>query len=189
MDNDDLPMRKKTDYLDLASVCVSFGAFIFKDQEYTQHRDLSMGSPLSVVMASLYMETLEEDKLRHMMERGCEWFYYVNDVLVVLLEGSNVDNKLRMINSVDENIQFTVELEVDHKLPFFDTKIHRRIKEGRFSVYKKLTNKEDFIHYLSKQSARTRSGVVIDFYLRVIRICSEEILEEEMVYITSTFRR
>ncbi|XP_076030421.1 uncharacterized protein LOC143018721 [Oratosquilla oratoria] len=75
-----------------------------------------------------------------------------------------------MLNEVDESLQFIVELEVDHKLPFLDTMIHRATKEVRFSVYRKPTSKDDFIHYLPRHSARIKSGVIIEFYLRAIRI-------------------
>ena len=115
-------------------------------------------------MASLFMEQLEEDKFKRIMGRGSEWFHYVDDVLVVMPEGVNTDNKLRMLNGVDEHIQFTVELEVDKKLPFLDTIIHRGDESASFSVYRKPTNKDDFIHYLSGHSARTKSGVVIVFF-------------------------
>ncbi|XP_076062483.1 uncharacterized protein LOC143037811 [Oratosquilla oratoria] len=140
-------------------------------------------------VAILYMETLEKDRLLRIVGRGCDRFRYVDDTFVVLPEGSNVGNKLGMLIEVDENIQFTVELEVDHKLPFLNTMIHRGSREVIFSLYRTPTSKDHFIHYLSRHSARSNSVVVIGFYLRGIRICIKDYLEEEMTYTSNTFCR
>ncbi|XP_076059672.1 uncharacterized protein LOC143036309 [Oratosquilla oratoria] len=153
---DELPIKKK-DYIELVSLCVNFGAFVFKEQEYVQHRGLAMGSPLSAVMASLYMETLEVDKFIRIIGRGSKWFRYVDDILVIMPEESNINNKLRMLNDVNEHIQFTVEMEMEGKLSFLDTLIHREDSSAKFSVYRKPTNRDDFIHYLSRHSTRTKT--------------------------------
>ena len=44
-----------------------------------------------------------------------------NDVLVVMPKNLNTENKLRMLNAVDECIQLTADQETDHMLPFLDT--------------------------------------------------------------------
>ncbi|XP_076036842.1 uncharacterized protein LOC143022503 [Oratosquilla oratoria] len=185
---DELPIKKK-DYIELVSLCVNFGTFVFKEQEYVQHRGLAMGSPLSAVMASLYMETLEVDKFIRIIGRGSKWFRYVDDILVIMPEESNINNKLRMLNDVNEHIQFTVEMEMERKLPFLDTLIHREDSSAKFSVYRKPTNRDDIIHYLSRHSTRTKTGVIIGFYLRAIRICSDEFLSGEISYIIEAFRK
>ncbi|XP_076035997.1 uncharacterized protein LOC143021961 [Oratosquilla oratoria] len=104
-------------------------------------------------------------------------------------EESNINNKLRMLNEVNEYIQFTVEMEMEGKLPFLDTLIHREDSSAKFSVYRKPTNEYDFIHYLSQHSTRTKTGVIIGSYLRAIRICSDEFLTDEISYMTEAFRK
>lgn len=58
-----------------------------------------------------------------------------------------------------------------------------------FSVYRKSTNKDDYIHYLSRHDCRTKSCVVIVFTLRAFRICSEEFHDEECTHVAETFSR
>ena len=142
---------------------LNFGAFVFDGQEYTQHHSLAMGSPLRVVMASLYMKMLEKDRYIRIMGRGANWFRYVDDVLVIMPKNINVENKLMMLNSVNEYIQFTTEQETGNKFPFLDTVVHRVGNVLKFSMYRKPTNKDDFIHYLLGHNDRTKSGVVIGF--------------------------
>ena len=48
-------------FMKLVEVCVRFGVFEFESEEYEQIDGLSMGFPLSGVLANLFMETLEAD--------------------------------------------------------------------------------------------------------------------------------
>ena len=50
----------------------------------------------------------------------------------------------------------------------FLTLIIRSGKGAKFKVYRKPTNKDDFIHFFSAHDRRTKSGVVIGFFLRAI---------------------
>ena len=56
-------------------------------------------------------------------------------------------------------------------------------------MYRKPTNKEDYIHFYSGHSDRVKRGVVLGFYLRAYRICSEEYLEQEIQNILAAFTR
>ena len=150
---------------------MNFGAFTFGDAEFRQHSGLAMGSPLSAVMANLFMEALEKDQLMDILGEGAHWYRYVDDILAIIPETADTDEILRRLNNVNNRIQFTVENELEKKLPFLDTLIRRRDDGIRFSVYRKPTNRDDYIHYLSAHSERTKSGVVIGFFLRALRVC------------------
>ena len=58
----------------------------------------------------------------------------------------------------------------------------------KFSVHRNPTNKDDFLTYLSAHSEKTKTGVLIGFFLRAFRICDIEFLEDEVKYITEAFR-
>ena len=124
----------RTDYIRLISLCVKFGSFKFNGSEYRQIKGLAMGSPLSAVLACLFMEMLEADKYIGIMGRGTTWLRYVDDVIVVIPRETNVANKLRRLNNVNKDIQFTVEMEEEGELPFLDTVIHRADETVKFSV-------------------------------------------------------
>lgn len=59
----------------------------------------------------------------------------------------------------------------------------------KYRVYRKQTNKDDYIHYLSAHSDKIKSGIIIGFFLRAYRICSPEYLEDELKYIITTFSK
>ena len=75
------------------------------------------------------------------------------------------------------------------KLPFLDTLIWNRGTKMLFSVYRKPTNKDDFIHFYSSHSQRTKTGVVLGFFLRAFRKCSEAYLGVELEYIRKVFTK
>ncbi len=44
-------------------------------------------------------------------KRGSTWLRYVDDVLVIVPKGTNINNNLTLFNKVHKDIQFTVEEE------------------------------------------------------------------------------
>ena len=147
----------------------------------------ALGNPLNAVMASLFMEVLEEDAIKEVIGNHATWVRYVDDALAVLPSRTSINDLLNRLHSIHEHIQFTVEEEdEDCSLPFLDTRIHRCENSVKFSVYRKPTNKDDFIHYFSGHDYGTKTGTVIGFFLREIRICDEDLLDDEIKYITDS---
>ena len=148
-----------------------------------------MGSPLSPVLACLFMEMLEADHFLGIIGPNTLWVRYVDDVLLITDNDQDLTSLLGKINSVHRQIQFTCEEEQNGKIPFLDTLIIKCGTRLRFTVYRKPTNKNDFIHFFSAHSKRTKTGVVLGFFLRAFRICSEEYLEEELAYLRQIFSK
>ena len=140
LDPDALPVPKR-DFMKLVSLCLNFGYFCFNGEEFKQVSGLAMGSPLSAVLACLYMETLEEDHFKRILGESSIWLRYVDDVLVFVPNDTDLDRILNRLNSVETSIQFTIERERDGKLPFLDVMIRRERGALTFSVYKKPSNK------------------------------------------------
>lgn len=162
---------------------------MYDSDEYIQHNGLAMGSPLSPVAAGLYMEWLEKHQYENIMGVGTVWMRYVDDVLVVVPQTMDLNEKLTELNLVDPKIQFTLEKEKQGSIPFLDTEIVRKGHEVKFKVHRKPTNREDYVHFFSGHSDRVKRGVVLGFFLRALRICSDEYLSEEIQHIISSFIR
>ena len=186
IDETNLPLPK-THFMKMISLCMEFNCFCFNGTEYLQHSGLAMGSPLSPVGACLYMEDLEQSKFLNIMGADSEWMRYVDDVLVVVPENMDINERLSHLNAVNSNIQFTVEMERDGELAFLDTCIVRTDGGFKFKVHRKPSNKEDYVHFYSAHGERVKSGIVIGFFLRALRVCDDEYLPEEIQHIYSTF--
>ena len=65
--NDEHLPVPKDDFILLVQLCVNFNIFSFDDEEYQQVSGLAMGSPLSAVLACLYMEAKEEDHYKNII--------------------------------------------------------------------------------------------------------------------------
>ena len=189
-DNEDIPLPvPKADFIHLIRLCVEFGALEFEGNEFKQIDGLAMGSPLSPVLACLFMEMLEADHFLGIVGPDTVWLRYVDDILVIVNKNQDLSSILRKINDVHPKIQFTCEEEQERKLAFLDTLIWNRGTRMMFSVYRKPTNKNDFIHYYSSHSQRTKTGAILGFFLRAFRICSREYLKDELEYIREVFTK
>ena len=187
-DVNQLPLPKN-DFLELIEMCVRFNTFEYNNREYRQKYGMAMGSPLSAVLACLFMESLESGPIRRVIGNHTPWFRYVDDTIVFINKRRNLNKLIEELNNIHPTIKFTFEEEKQNEtLPFLDTKIHRYNDTLKFSVYRKSTNKNDFVHFFSGHEERIKSGVVIGFFLRAFRICDAEFLDDEISYIENTFR-
>ena len=82
-----------------------------------------MGSPISPLIANIYMEHFEEPALSTAPQPPSLWLCYMDDTFTVLHE-YDVDESTEYINNIDPHIKFTIEPEKDQKLPFLDLCMH-----------------------------------------------------------------
>lgn len=80
-----------------------------------------MGSPLSPVLANIFMKKFEEYILKNCILKPKVWLRYVDDIFVVWPHGLE-ELKIfeNYINSLHQKIKFTMELENNCELAFLD---------------------------------------------------------------------
>ncbi|XP_072048362.1 uncharacterized protein [Amphiura filiformis] len=113
-----------------------------------------MGSPVSAIVANLFMEWLEKEAVAT-APLDCIpkiWRRYVDDVLEIIQKDST--QKLTdHLHSVDPtgNITFTFEEEDQSKIPFLDTLIVRK-EDGsmKLLVYRKKTHTDQYLKFQSQ---------------------------------------
>ena len=87
---------------------------------YRQTFGTAMGSPVSVTVANLVMEDVEQGALAMTDVHPRFWKRYVDDTCTVLrIPADDVQRFLDHLNGVEPSIRFTV-VESDGKLPFLD---------------------------------------------------------------------
>ena len=99
-----------------------------------------MGSPLSPLMADIFLDELENRifNLSKFKNNIQFWYRYVDDVLC-LWKGSNrqLDMFLNEINNLNKSIQFTMEKETKNSLNFIDNSNRHDLGKFGFNVYRK----------------------------------------------------
>lgn len=148
-------------YLSVAQVCMNQNFFSFRGKYYKQNFGISMGSKLSPLLADVFMSDFETDAQKHKLFPRV-WKRYVDDVFDPIKE-RYLDQTLAMLNSQHSTINFTVEKEVDGKLPFLDLLISRNDDDMlKFGIYRKPTSTDRYItadsnHYGTQKKAAFHS--------------------------------
>ncbi len=103
--------------IELLEVCLRSTYFRYNGNCYEQVDGAAMGSPVSAVVANLYMECFEEEALNSAPVKPILWKRYVDDTFCIVKKGSE-KHLLDHLNSVRPSIKFTMESEENSKLPF-----------------------------------------------------------------------
>ena len=106
-----------------------------------------MGSPVGPVLADIFMIELEKKLLPYIYIRYINfWRRYVDNTISYVKIGS-IKHVLCLLNSFDENIQFTSESESKGTLPFLDLLLCRNGRELTTTVYRKKTNNDIYLNW------------------------------------------
>lgn len=108
--------------LEPLTFCLDTTYFMYNDQFYKQIHGTAMGSPVSPVVAEMYMENFETRSLSAVRNPPSFWYRCLDDTFV-LIHDCDIESFTTHINSLDLSIKFIVEPEQDGKLPFLDTYI------------------------------------------------------------------
>ena len=129
-----LPTNLNVDnVMELLKFIVTTTYFSFRDTIYQQKFGTAMGSPVSPVVANLFMEWLEQQTIltAPITCKPKQWKRYVDDVM-----------------EHTGNIKFTYEEELDTSLPFLDTLMIRKEDETvKLLVYRKKTHSDQYHNF------------------------------------------
>ena len=123
-DDKELPQRTSMtvhNIICLLEFCLNNTCFIFQGRFHEQTEGAAMGSPLSPIIANLYMEAFEKQAISTAPHPPTFWRRFVDDTFVII-QKTQEDIFFQHINSIDEKIQFTKEASRgDGSMPFLDT--------------------------------------------------------------------
>ena len=169
-----------SDIILLLEFCLKNTYFSFQDQFYEQVEGAAMGSPVSPIVAHLYMEYLEQKALSTAPTPKF-WHRYVDDTFVIHKE-ANKKGFLQHINSVDPALRLTVEdNKEDGSISFLDT-IVKPEADGTLSitVYRKPTHTDQYLQWDSHHHLSAKFSVIQTLSHRASTVCSKpELLQQE----------
>ncbi|XP_072025294.1 uncharacterized protein [Amphiura filiformis] len=180
---DDKTLKNRTlltvaDVIELLRFVLTTTYFLFRGKIYKQRFGAAMGSPVSPVVANLYLEFLEQQALASapLDCRPTLWKRYVDDILEIVNK-EQVDNLTDHLNQSDPtgNIKFTYEKEQEGTIPFLDTLIVRKADGSvKLLVYRKVTHTDQYLNFESHHPIHHKLGVVRTLLDRMNSIVTEE---------------
>ncbi|XP_072173825.1 uncharacterized protein [Diadema setosum] len=145
-----------------------------------------MGSPLSPIIANIFMEHFETQALQSSPTRPSLWLCYVDDTFVIWPHSrSELDLFLRHLNQQHPNIQFTMEIEEDNSIPFLDVLV-KKTPSGfpSHQVYRKPTHTDRYLHYRSHHHPSVQQSVPNALIRRAYQLSDQEHLHKEIKHVT-----
>ena len=131
----------------LLEFCLTHTYFLFQGKYYEQVQGAAMGSPISPLIANIFMEEFEVKALQSFPNPPSLWLRFVDDTFVIGREEHSQD-LLQHINNQDPHIQFTVEPTIQGSLPFLDTLVAIQPDSTlSTSVYRKPTHTDQYLYW------------------------------------------
>ena len=130
--------------------------FSYKNFFFKQIFGTSMGSCISLIIASLYMERVEHTAVTTFHTPQSLWLRYVGNRFCILNK-DHINDFYSGLNSICSHIQFTIDKEHNFSLPFFDVLIKRNSCNGCTTIYsllsttinRKPTHINRYLHFMS----------------------------------------
>ena len=177
--------------ISLLEFCLGSTYFTLKGRFYEQQEGTAMDSPISPIVANLYLEDLEIKAIQSAQNPPSFWRRFVDDTLTII-KSSEIDNFPQHLNSIDQNIQFTKEeSRPDGSMPFLDILITPK-EDGslKTTVYRKPTHTDLYLQWDSNHTITSKCGVVGTLHHRAKVICSSpELLQQEEKHLHQTLTR
>ena len=174
----------------LLEYCLTSTYFIFRGRFYEQQEGAPMGSPISPIVANLFMEQFENQAI-NTAPPPLFWRRFVDDTFTIL-QSSHKTSFLEHLNSIDKHIQFTSEEAGDDgSVPFLDVLIIPD-EEGNLktTVYRKPTHTDLYLQWDGKHTVSSKYSVVGSLQHRASTICSDnEMLKLEEQHLEEALTR
>ena len=155
-------------------MCLNMDHFTFRSGLYRQKEGLAMGSPLSPVLANMYMEAFERRALEREELRPKLWWRYVDDTFVVIKK-ERLEPFFEHLNSLDESIKLTMETETTGgNLPFLDCLAQRVGNRIKTTLYRKPTDTDAVLRYTSAHPRQVFAAIANSLFYKVEHLCTEE---------------
>ena len=175
--------------ISLLEFCLTQTYFLFQGKYYKQTQGAAMGSPISPLIANIFMEEFEVKALQSSPNPPSMWLRFVDDTFVIN-RTEHSQQLLQHINNQDPHIQFTVEPTQQGSLPFLDTLVTIQPDNTlSTSVYRKPTHTDQYLHWDSNHHITAKHSVYNTLAHRAKTVSStQDSLDQELLHIKTALQ-
>jgi len=126
--------------------------FTLQEQVYHPTKGVTMGSPISGIMAEIFLQHLQQSHVRSLLDPKHIDFYtrYVDDILIIYdASCTNPDAIAHYSKSIHRNLQLNQTLEANDRVNLLDLSIIRKPYQLEIDIFRKPTATDTTISYLS----------------------------------------
>jgi len=135
-----------------------------------------MGSPISPVIANIFMEHFEKEALTKTPKKPEVWFRYVDDTFVIWRHGrAELCKFFIFLNNQHPNIHFTINIKENGKLTFLYVLVSKKA-DGTLGhqVYRKPTHTDRYLHAESHYHPSQKQSAINSLVHRAFIISDKE---------------
>ena len=172
----------------LLEFCLKSPYFTFQGRYFEQQEGAAMGSPISPIVANLYMEGFETKAISSSPQPPYLWKRFVDDTFTII-KSSEKARFLQHLNSIDP--VYSLPVKNVEKMPFLDILITPR-EDGSLNttVYRKPTHTDLYLQWGSNHTVSSKYSVVGALHHRAKTICSnQELLQQEEDHVQQALTR
>lgn len=144
--------------------------FIYNGKYYKQIDGCPMGSPISPCIANFILNLLLDDIISKLDFTPKLIKKYVDDLIIICPKNATT-NIHQIFNKFHPKIQFTVELEINRRMPYLDLMIIRNSNNTITTDYfSKPTSSGRILNYLSAHPRHVKINTAYNFISRVLTL-------------------
>ena len=172
----------------LTELCLRSTFFQFENHFYEQTDGAAMGSPLSPIIANLFMEYIEEKAITSAPFKPNMWTRYVDDTFVIWPHGPELLQRFhKHLNQQCPSIQFNIETEDSGQISFLDVLVTRNENKLSTSVYRKPTHTDRYLPSHSHHHPRMLTGVMQCMRSQAHQLCDDTHKQAELHLLEEVF--
>ena len=181
------PPLPTDDLMDLLHLCLTSTYFQYNGKHYKQLHGTAMGSLVSVVVAEIVKQNIEEQALATYSETLPPWLRYVDNTITAVHK-NKIDEFHEHLNKQNTSIQFTTEIEENGKIPVLDCLVTRENNTLRTTVYRKPTHTDRLLDQTPYNPTSHNATTVRTLTRRAQIVCdSDDSLTDETKHLNTVF--
>jgi hypothetical protein len=134
--------KSKKEIMLLVDMIMNQNYFHYNGKFYKPRSGVAMGSPLSGLMAEIFLQDIEQKKIKPLLEDNIIAYYnrYVDDLFIIynplLISPQDL---LQQFNKQHKNLQFTLNEEINNQITYLDLNLTNKNGNIIMEIYRKPT--------------------------------------------------